>query len=86
MPPAEYDQAQTATLLHPEQVLIEIPANIETIKAANIDHALAWRQHTRALFTSAFAVGYTATDLLVADGRSYYLLEHSWRPDEDRTR
>lgn len=84
--PAKLDHARTATLLRGEQVLIEIPADIEAIKAANMEHAQAWRQHTRALFEAAFAAGYTATDLLVADGRSYYLLEHVGRPDEDRTR
>ena len=86
VPPTELDHDRTATLLRKEQVLVEIPANIEALKAANIDHALAWRQHTRVLFASAFAAGYTATDLLVADGRSYYLLEHLGRPNEDRTR
>jgi predicted GNAT superfamily acetyltransferase len=85
-PLVEPDHARTATLLQHQRVLIEIPANIEAIKAANIDHAQAWRRHTRALFAAAFAAGYTVTDLFVGDGRSYYVLEHFWRPDEDRTR
>jgi len=85
-PLAEHEHARTAALLCEEQVLLEIPGNIEAIKTANIDHAHAWRRHTRVLFEMAFAAGYTVTDLLVAGGRSYYVLEHKEKPDEDRTR
>ncbi|MCA1668827.1 MAG: hypothetical protein LC793_15815 [Thermomicrobia bacterium] len=41
---------------------IEIPANIQAIKAADPARALAWRRATRAAFTEAFARGYLTTD------------------------
>jgi len=68
-----------------QPVLLEIPANLDALKSANMEHALVWRLHTRALFTMAFAARYAVTDLLVLDKGSYYLLEHEGRPDEDRT-
>lgn len=58
-----------------ERLLIQIPADFQSLKAADRDLALAWRLHTRALFEEAFAKGYTATDLLVDNGRSFYCLE-----------
>ncbi len=58
-----------------ERLLIQIPANFQRIKAADRELALDWRLHTRALFEEAFAKGYTATDLLVENGQSYYCLE-----------
>ncbi len=85
-PPNDLAHATTATLLQGQPVLLEIPVNLDAIKAANMEHARMWRWHTRTLFEAAFAAGYTATDLVMNDGRSYYLLEHEGRPDEDRTR
>jgi predicted GNAT superfamily acetyltransferase len=86
VPPDDLADAATAALLQGQPVLLEIPANLDAIKAANMEHARRWRLHTRTLFQAAFAAGYTATDLVVHAGRSYYLLEHEGRPDEDRTR
>lgn len=58
-----------------ERALIQIPSDFQSLKAADKNLALEWRLHTRELFEGAFANGYTVTDLLVEDGRSYYLLE-----------
>ncbi|MGI8690145.1 MAG: GNAT family N-acetyltransferase [Thermomicrobiales bacterium] len=41
---------------------IEIPAHIQTLKATDPGHALAWRLATRAAFTDALARGYLITD------------------------
>jgi predicted GNAT superfamily acetyltransferase len=64
-------------------VLIQIPARFQAVKAAEMDLAHAWRAHTRNLFESAFAAGYTVVDLLFEAGQSYYLLQKGWTPDED---
>jgi predicted GNAT superfamily acetyltransferase len=63
------------TLAGEERILIEIPSDFQSLKAKDGNLALEWRLHTRALFEEAFAKGYLATDLLMEDGRSYYLLE-----------
>ncbi|HEU0177640.1 MAG TPA: hypothetical protein VFV58_25540 [Blastocatellia bacterium] len=65
----------TMTLAGEERILIEIPSDFQSLKAKDGNLALEWRLHTRALFEEAFAKGYLATDLLMEDGRSYYLLE-----------
>ena len=56
-------------------ILVEIPAQFQQLKAADREEALAWRLRSRELFEAAFRRGLVATDLLVEDGRSYYLLE-----------
>jgi predicted GNAT superfamily acetyltransferase len=60
-----------------ERMLILIPSDFQSVKAADRNLALEWRLHTRALFEEAFAKGYEAIDLLVESGRSYYLLEQN---------
>lgn len=62
-----------------EVCLVEIPADINVLKARAPDLALEWRMQTRQIFTVAFELGYTATDLLRREGRNYYLLEKNWR-------
>jgi predicted GNAT superfamily acetyltransferase len=59
------------------RILIQIPSDFQSLKAADRNLALEWRLHTRALFEEAFAKGYVATDLLVEGGRSCYLLEQN---------
>ncbi len=44
--------------------LVEIPADIQSLKARDLGLALAWRQHTRELFEAAFRAGYLVTDFL----------------------
>jgi predicted GNAT superfamily acetyltransferase len=65
----------TMTLAGEERILIEIPSDFQSLKAKDGNLALEWRLHTRAMFEEAFAKGYLATDLLMEEGRSYYLLE-----------
>lgn len=68
------------TMGEEERILIQIPSDFQSLKAADGNLALEWRLHTRALFEEAFAKGYEATDLLLEDGRSYYLLEQNPPP------
>jgi predicted GNAT superfamily acetyltransferase len=56
------------------RLLVEIPANFQQIKARDFATASAWRGHVRDLFEEVYRHGYTAVDLLVEDGRSFYLL------------
>jgi predicted GNAT superfamily acetyltransferase len=64
-------------LIESERALIQIPSDFQSLKAADKDLALEWRLRARELFEWAFAKGYTATDLLLEEGRSFYLLEKS---------
>ena len=64
-------------MVEEKRILIQIPSDFQSLKAADRNLALEWRLHTRALFEEAFAKGYEATDLLVEGGRSYYLLEQA---------
>lgn len=60
-------------------LLLEIPADIQQIKAADADLALAWRSHTRTLFEHSFDRGYLVTDFVYLTGpqsRSFYVLSH----------
>ena len=63
-----------------EWLLIQIPAHFQAIKSADSELALAWREHTRVLFESAFAAGYTVVDLLFENWQSHYLLKKDWTP------
>ena len=59
--------------------LVEIPTNFRTIKQQDFALAETWRLHTRHLFETAFAQGFTVTDFVFRvdeNGRShsYYLL------------
>lgn len=55
--------------------LIEVPADFQSIKRADMDLALRWRQRTRQAFEDAFAQGFTAVDLVKRDGALAYVLE-----------
>ncbi len=60
-------------------ILIEIPADFQAMKAANIDLAKEWRLHTRNIFDDLFEDGYLVTDFVHLPGinpRSYYVLSH----------
>jgi predicted GNAT superfamily acetyltransferase len=67
--------------LEAEQLLIQIPSHFQDIKLADLRLACAWRQHTRELFQSAFAAGYTVVDFLHEGEGSYYLLQKGWHLD-----
>lgn len=60
-------------------LLIEIPADFQSLKAADPNLAQAWRLHTRELFEALFTRGYLVTDFLHLagePGRSFYVLSH----------
>ena len=60
-------------------LLVEIPADIQTLKESAPDIALAWRLQTREIFESLFAKGYIVTDFAFENReqpRSYYVLSH----------
>jgi predicted GNAT superfamily acetyltransferase len=63
-----------------DRLLIQVPADFQAIRSADITLACTWRDHTRALFETAFAAGYAAIDLLHEQGNSYYLLQRDWEP------
>jgi len=65
------------TTVEAERLLIRIPSDFQSLKAANKHLALEWRLRARELFEWVFAKGYTATDLLVEAGWSYYLIERN---------
>jgi predicted GNAT superfamily acetyltransferase len=66
--------------LMPEGVfaLVEIPANFQTLKSADLGLAREWKLQVRAIFESAFAEGYLVTDFvhetLAGRERAFYLL------------
>ena len=86
--PARYDPGSLPTpsevMESPkaDQVLIEIPVDLQGIRQGDFGLALSWRTHTRELFESAFSNGYHVVDLIYIRGdqpRSYYLLEEENR-------
>jgi predicted GNAT superfamily acetyltransferase len=66
---------------HHTCVTIEIPADYQSIKAAEPDLALKWRLATRRLLQTYFAAGFVAMDftsaLVEGERRSYYVLRAS---------
>jgi predicted GNAT superfamily acetyltransferase len=82
-PPAPGDPPRPAPAplpLEGERLLIQIPANFQVVKAADMGLARAWRLHTRELFEAALGLGYVVTDLLYESGQSCYLLEKERTP------
>ncbi|MCX7681007.1 MAG: hypothetical protein N2508_03400 [Anaerolineae bacterium] len=76
--PGDLPRPPDTTLpLEGEQVLIQIPSHFQAVKAADMELARAWREHSRALFEAAFARGYVAIDLLYEGEESFYLLRQS---------
>lgn len=65
--------------LRKPEILVEIPADYQSIKAGSPDLAIEWRQATRQIFESYFAAGYQVVDFVSAGGggerRSYYVLK-----------
>jgi len=60
-------------------LLVEIPADIQQIKAADPELSLAWRMHTRKIFSDLFQSGYYVTDFVHLKGtpaRSFYVLSY----------
>jgi predicted GNAT superfamily acetyltransferase len=60
-------------------LLVEIPADFQALKAADIKLALEWRLHTRTIYEALFTAGYLVTDFVHSANppvRSYYVLVH----------
>lgn len=58
-------------------ILIEIPADFQSLRRENLALASIWREHTRQLFESAFEQNYMVTDFIHLPGktaRSFYVL------------
>lgn len=71
---ADPGRSEVATLL-----LVEVPSDLQAIKAANMELALRWRVHTRLLFEDLFTRGYLVTDFVFLKGthpRSFYVLSY----------
>lgn len=58
-----------------ERARLEIPADLQTLKADHPEAADTWRHVTREAFLAAFAAGFVVTDVDRRDGRVFYLLE-----------
>ncbi len=57
-------------------LLVEIPHDILSMKAANLDLARQWRLYTREIFESTFTAGYLVTDFVNEKDRSFYVMTH----------
>lgn len=60
-------------------LLIEIPADFQTIITRNPNLSRIWREHSRELFSALFQAGYLVTDFIHLPGnlpRSFYVLSH----------
>ena len=66
------------------RLLVEIPGDIDAIKAADMGLAKAWRFHMRALMDDAFRQGCAVTGFATegrgAHRRSYYVVEREFKP------
>lgn len=58
-----------------DRFLIQIPADVDALKAADMARARAWRYQVRALAEAAFAAGFTVTDFARDGEVGLYLLE-----------
>ena len=56
-------------------VLIEVPRDIESLKARDLEAARTWRDAHRIVFPAYLERGYAVTDLCVDGSRTFYLLE-----------
>lgn len=62
-----------------EKILLEIPANLNAVKAADAALALDWRMRARAMFQELFDAGFVAVDFVIQraePARAAYLLTH----------
>jgi len=71
------DRSMALTLSHP-QLLVEIPANTDVMRAKAWELARRWRAETRRIFQHYFAAGYQVEDFIppgrTTDGRCFYVL------------
>jgi chorismate synthase len=73
--PAELPAGGPQDAAQPLRLLVQIPADIEALKAADMPKARAWRSQVRALAQSAFAAGLVVTDYALDGAAGLYLLE-----------
>ena len=66
--------SEAAVTLEGGRLLVEVPADFQTLKQTDLSLARAWRDKTRAIFQTAFAQDYSATEYLRQGERSYYLI------------
>jgi len=64
-------------------LLLEIPADVQGLKARDRSLALEWRLAVRTAFESAFAAGYAAVEFLRTGDRGAYLLVPQPKPGAD---
>jgi len=60
-------------------VLVEIPVDLDRLRAADLPVARAWRIQTRELFELLFEKGYVVVGFVHEGGRSFHLLERTDR-------
>jgi len=58
-------------------ILVEIPAKLDALRAADMDLARDWRVRTRDIFERMFESGYIITGLVHEGGRSFQLFERA---------
>ncbi|OHB71510.1 MAG: hypothetical protein A2W23_05125 [Planctomycetes bacterium RBG_16_43_13] len=61
--------------LKDKKLAVEIPFDIDKLKAKDVKLAQKWRQYTRIIFQHYFNAGYMVVSFIVKDSRSFYLLE-----------
>jgi predicted GNAT superfamily acetyltransferase len=74
LPPPSGASGATVPLL-----LVEIPSDINAIRAVDMDLALEWRMSIRNIFEELFGRGYLVTDFIhmpATPSRSFYVLSH----------
>lgn len=76
MNPADENGRPTETPHSPSETthFVQVPRTFQAIKASDMPLALAWRLHTRQLFTDLFAQNYTVSDFILQNGRAFYQL------------
>jgi predicted GNAT superfamily acetyltransferase len=68
----------TATpVLNDEPFLLAVPANFTQMRQSNPPLAYHWRTHSREWFETAFALGYTAVNLISSANLCYYQMTRS---------
>ncbi len=82
--PARFDQGKWPLPIErikfpdKQQILVEIPADIQTIRQSDPGNAGAWRFHTRDIFETLFSDNYQVFDFIYNPGdqpRSFYLMD-----------
>ena len=82
--PARFDQGKWPLPIekikspNKQQILVEIPADIQAIRQSDPGNAGVWRLHTRDIFETLFSDNYQVFDFIYNPGdqhRSFYLMD-----------